>query len=221
MTQNLSTPSAPTALVQYSQPQYPSVLPIQEENLTESTNFRIKKIMDDEKLLEDEVRIRNAMVKKYGRLMGLTDAMEFTLISADILVGFLAYLVPGVGAVVSTTAFSGIAVISGISKLVHNKLNSKKMKHCVLSTVAQTTLCNIATKVSKAISDGYITHEEFEDIQTVINEWKSNPPCLPKDASKKPILNPDTIELLSKQAAQKAQEDLLEQIKKINTTKKA
>lgn len=207
-TQNfISTPSAPTALVQYPQ------LPIR---VSESTNFRIKKIMDDEKLLQDEIKARNAMCKKYGRFMSLTDSVEFSLITVDILVGALAALIPGVGVFVSSAAFSGIAAISGIAKIIHIRLNGKKMKHYRLSTIAQTTLANVTFKISNAISDGEISHEEFEDIQRLINDWKKGPE--PKDLSK-PALTPDTIELLSQQAAKKAQEDLFQQIKKISTKK--
>jgi hypothetical protein len=206
-TQNFSsTPSAPTALVKY--PQLSSI--------SDSTNFRIKKIMDDEKLLQDEIKARKALCKKYGRIMTVTDGVEFSLIAADIILGFAAAAIPGVGVLVSSAAFSGVAIISGISKLIHIKLTGKKMKHYRLSTIAQTTLANITFKISKAISDGQISHEEFEDIQNVITEWKKGPTS---PNSNKNTITPDTIELLSQQAAQKAQEDLLEQIKKINGKK--
>jgi hypothetical protein len=175
--------------------------------------------MDDEKLLQDEIKARNAMAKKYGRLMGLVDGVEFTLITADIVVGTVGALVPGLGVFISSAAFSGVALISGVAKILHIRLNSKKMKHCKLATVAQTTLTNMEFKISKAISDGYISHEEFEDIQNVISEWKKSPEPNSNGSKKPSALSPETIELLSQQAAQKAQEDLLEQIKKINTKK--
>ena len=206
-----SNPSAPPVLVQH--PQYPE-LPA--HALTESTNFRIKKIMDDEKLLQNEIKARNALFKKYGRFISITDGIEFSLITADIIVGTAAAFIPGAGAAISSMAFSGVALISGLAKILHIKLTGKKMKHYKLSTIAQTTLANVAFKISKAIADGYISHEEFEDIQNVINDWRKGPE--PID-TKKPVLTPDAIELLSQQAVQKAQEDLLDQIKKINTKK--
>lgn len=199
-----ASPSAPTLFRGDNFTRYP-------ELLSESTNFRIKKIMDDEKLLQDEIKSRNTMCKKYGRFSSLTDGIEYTLIAADIVVGTLAATIPGIGSMVSSATFSGVGLISGAAKLIQSKLNDKKMKHYRLSVVASTTLNNLHHKISKAIIDGQISHEEFEDIQNIMNEWKKGP----TSPSKQPVLNPETIELLSQQATEKAQNDLLEQLKQI------
>jgi hypothetical protein len=206
---NFNTPTAPSMFKGDNFTKYP-------ELLTESTNFRIKKIMDDEKLLQDEIKSRNSICKKYGRFSSLTDGVEYTLILADIVVGTLAATIPGVGSVISSATFSGVGLISGVAKLIHSKLNEKKLKHYKLSVIAHTTLNNLHHKISKAIIDGQITHEEFEDIQNTINEWKKGPST---SLSKQPTLSPETIELLSQQATEKAQKDLLEQLKQINTSR--
>lgn len=203
-----STPSAPSIFKGDNLTKYP-------ELLSDSTNFRIKKIMDDEKVLRDEIKSRNSMCKKYGRFSTLTDGVEYTLILADIVMGTLATALPGVGSVVSAATFSGVGLISGAAKLIQSKLNEKKLKHYKLSVVAHTTLTNIHHKISKAIIDGQISHEEFEDIQNTMNEWKKGPLSM----TKQPTLSPETIELLSQQATEKAQKDLLEQLKQINAKK--
>lgn len=200
---NFSIPSAPTYKGE-NFVKYP-------ELLSDSTNFRIKKIMDDEKLLQDEVKARNSMYKKYNRFSTFTDGIEYTLIMADIVVGTLATTIPVVGNLISTATFSGVGLISGVAKLIQNKLNEKKLKHYKLSVVANTTLGNLHHKISKAIIDGQITHEEFEDIQNTINEWRRNA-CQTQQSN----LSPETIELLSQQATEKAQKDILEQLKKFN-----
>jgi len=204
----LNLPSAPTAYKGDNLTKYP-------ELLTESTNFRIKKIMDDEKLLQDEVKSRNSLCKKYGRFITLTDGIEYTLILADIIVGTAATLIPGVGSVVSSVTFSGVGIISGVAKLIHNKLNEKKHKHDKCKTVADTTLSNLHHKISKAIADGQISHEEFEDIQNTMDEWRKGQFIPSKQAS----LSPETFELLSQQATEKAQKELLEQLKQLNAKK--
>lgn len=203
-----NTPSAPSMFKGENFIKYP-------ELLTDSTNFRIKKIMDDEKLLQEEIKSRNRICKKYGRFSTLADGVEYTLILADIVVGTLAATIPGVGSVVSSATFSGVGLISGVAKLIQSKLNEKKLKHYKLSVVAHTTLNNLHHKISKAIIDGQISHEEFEDIQNTMNEWKKGP----STSSKQPTLSPETIELLSQQATEKAQKDLLEQLKQINAKK--
>jgi hypothetical protein len=203
---NFSTPTAPTYKGE-SFVKYP-------ELLSDSTNFRIKKIMDDEKLLQDEIKSRNAMYKKYNRFSTFTDGIEYTLIMTDIVVGTLATTVPVVGVLVSSATFSGVGLISGIAKLIQNKLNEKKLKHYKLSVIANTTLNNLHHKISKAIIDGQITHEEFEDIQNTVNEWRKG-----TYQTQNSNLSPETIELLSQQATEKAQKDILEQLKKFNKKK--
>lgn len=203
-----STPSAPSIFKGDNLTKYP-------ELLSDSTNFRIKKIMDDEKVLQDEIKSRNSMCKKYGRFSTLTDGVEYTLILADIVMGTLATALPGVGSVVSAATFSGVGLISGAAKLIQSKLNEKKLKHYKLSVIAHTTLTNLHHKISKAIIDGQISHEEFEDIQNTMNEWKKGP----SSTTKQPTLSPETIELLSQQATEKAQKDLLEQLKQIKAKK--
>lgn len=203
----INTPSAPTTFKGENFTKYPGLL-------TESTNFRIKKIMDDEKLLQDEIKSRNSICKKYGRLASFTDGVEYTLILADIVIGTLAATIPGVGSMVSAATFSGVGVISGVAKLIQSKLNEKKLKHYRLAVVANTTLDNLHHKISKAIVDGQVSHEEFEDIQNVMNEWRKSP-----KSSKQSTLSPETIELLSQQATEKAQKDLLEQLKQLNAKK--
>jgi hypothetical protein len=49
-----NTPSAPSMFKGENFTKYP-------ELLTDSTNFRIKKIMDDEKLLQEEIKSRNGI----------------------------------------------------------------------------------------------------------------------------------------------------------------
>jgi len=205
---HFNTPTAPSMFKGDGMTQYP-------ELLTESTNFRIKKIMDDEKLLRDEIKSRNSMCKKYGRFSTLTDSVEYTLILADIVIGTLAATMPGIGSMVSSATFSGVGLISGVAKLIQTKLNSKKLKHYKLSVIANTTLNNLHHKISKAIIDGHISHEEFEDIQNTITEWKKGS----IEPNQQPTLSPETIELLSQQATEKAQKDLLEQLKQISVKK--
>ncbi|CCV01775.1 hypothetical protein IIV22_098L [Invertebrate iridescent virus 22] len=204
---NFNTPSAPSMFKEGNSGRYP-------ELLSDSTNFRIKKIMDDEKMLQDEIKHRNSVCKKYGRYSSLTDGVEYTLILADIVIGTLSATIPGVGSVVSSATFSGVGLISGAAKLIQSRLNNKKLKHYRLSVIASTTLNNLHHKISKAIIDGQITHEEFEDIQNTMNEWKNGSKGLTKQQL---TMSPETIELLSQQATEKAQKELLDQLKQINS----
>lgn len=139
--------------------------------LGNSTGFRIQKIIEDEKLLKEEIKKRNLLYKKYGRYAALTDGFEYGLILTDIIVGTLLTLIPNMSEVSSVT-FSGVGLISGVAKLIQSRLVAKKLKHHKLSVIAQTTLNNLHHKISKAINDGQINHEEFEEIQSIMYNWK-------------------------------------------------
>ncbi|ABF82101.1 hypothetical protein MIV071L [Invertebrate iridescent virus 3] len=196
---------------QSSAGKYPDLPP----SISDTTNFRIKKIMDDAKMLEEEIKFRKSIYKKYGRFSSVTDGIEYTLIMADIVLGTVATAIPGVGSLVSAATFSGVGLISGVAKMIQAKLMAKKMKNYRLAIVATTTLANLNRKISKAISDGQITHEEFEDIQNTVVEWKNGLQVV----GKQPTLSRETIELLSQQATEKAQKDLLDQLKNMNLGK--
>ena len=196
-------PCAPSFLNGEGTAKYP-------ELLSESLNFRIKKIIDDEKFLQDEIKSRKSTYKRYGRMASLTNGVEYTLILADIVIGTLATTIPVVGGTVSSALFSGIGMISCVAKIIQSKLYEKKLKHYKLSVVAHTTLNNLNRKISKAIIDGVITHEEFEDIQTVMHEWKQGQ----YEPTKEINLTSETMELLNQQATEKVQKDILDQLKK-------
>lgn len=210
LTHFTNTPSAPALIKGENVVKYP-------ELLSESVNFRIKKIIDDEKLLQDEIKSRKSTSKKYARAITLTNGIEYTLILADIVVGTVATAIPVVGGGVSAAVFSCIGMISGLAKIIQSKLGEKKLKHYKLSVIAHTTLANLHHKISKAIVDGQITHEEFEDIQNTIHEWKNGQNTHLKSVN----LTSETMELLNQQATEKAQKEILEQIKNLSVNNKS
>jgi hypothetical protein len=214
-----TNPTAPTGSAEKSirydtglGARYPT-LPVSEYpdliNFNESTNFRIKKLMDDEKLLQDEIKFRSGLSKKYGRYAAVADVLEWTLIAGDIVVGTVCAAIPGIGSTISTITFSGVGAISGFSKIVQAKLTSKKTKHRDLSIVAKTTLDNLHHKISKAIADEQITHEEFEDIQNTVNTWKKFRSG-ELAGSAQPLLTPEMIQTLT----ENAQKELIARLQK-------
>lgn len=221
---SLSTLSRPTGTPRWSalrSAEYPTLLSSGDSttrrgeypdliNFNESTNFRIKKLMDDEKLLQDEIKFRTALSKKYGRYAAVADVLEWTLIAGDIVVGTMCAAIPGIGSTISTITFSGVGAISGFSKIVQAKLTSKKTKHRDLSIVAKTTLDNLHHKISKAIADGQITHDEFEDIQSTVNMWKKARSGELAGSIREPLLTPEMIQTLTANA----QKELIARLQK-------
>ena len=64
---------------------------------------------------------------------------------------------------------AGCGLVSGGTKIVNQKLRIKVNKHDQIRFVAKAKLNSITNIVSKALTDGEISHDEF---QLVINEVK-------------------------------------------------
>jgi hypothetical protein len=183
--------------------------------ISNSTNYRLVVLTESQKMLEEEIRFRNSMSKKYTRFSNLTNGVEYALILTDIVLGAVAAAIPGVGGIISATAtFSGAAVVSGIAKVINHKLSTKKAKHDKLSTIAATTLNNVLSKISKSISDGEVSHAEFIDVQNTINDWKND-----QNTSKKSVaVDQTTLDLLNQKAVEQAQKDLVLRLTKVVPT---
>lgn len=179
--------------------------------MDDSTNYRIKKIMDDSLILQNCIKERNILTKKYTRVSTVLDVLEYLLISGDIIIGTAAAAIPGVGPLIPTTIFSGVGVISGIAKFIQTKLNEKKQKHSNKATEASTTLHNLHFKISKAINDGEISHNEFEDIQNTINDWR----CQKDQYTENVPVNPEFFNSITKEVTEKTQKQIIEHLKKM------
>lgn len=182
--------------------------------LTETVNFRVKKVLDDQKVLEDETTKRKQMYNKYTRMSNVASMLEYVFVLADVFLATTAAFSPPnkvfdfVNHPAAIIVFAVIGILAGFIKFVQGAINQKKMKHYKLMIVASTTLTTLDHKISKAIMDEKITHEEFEDIQTVMKDWKNGSVHRENSA----ITTSETMELL----ATRLRSDMINQLKKIN-----
>lgn len=182
--------------------------------LPETINFRVKKVLDDQKILEDEILRRKSIYNKYGRVSTVASVLEYVFVAVDILLGTLATvkndLVNIADHPTSIVVFAVIAMFSGLVKMAQGVLNQKKLKHHKAMVIASTTLCNLDYKISKAIADEQISHQEFEEIQIIMKDWKNG-------AVHRDQVSPasETMDLL----AARMKSDMINQLKNINIQK--
>ena len=158
---------------------YPILSPSREQpSAPNIESYRLKVISDVQKFLEDEIIKRDAFNKKYSRVSRIINIIDNVLISITIgaeATGAI-LLTTGVGAPVALgLGISGAAAgaISLIGNFVSTKTSTKAAKHLKFKTLAVSKLDTIASHVSKALIDDYISDDEFKLIMEEMNKYKA------------------------------------------------
>ena len=141
-------------------------------------SYRLNVIRDIQKFFEEEIKNREAFSKKYFRIAKVVNMIDNGLIT--ITIG-----AEGVGAVLLATGagtpfalalgISGAAtgLISLIGNIFSKKATTKAEKHLKIKTLATAKLDTIASHVSKALMDDFISDEEFKLIMDEMNKYKT------------------------------------------------
>ena len=141
-------------------------------------SYRLKIIREIQAFLEEEIKNREAFSKKYFRIAKVVNMIDNALIT--ITIG-----AEGTGAVLLSTgvgapfalALGICGVVTGAVSLIGNifskKATTKAEKHLKIKTLAIAKLDTIASHISKALTDDFISNEEFNLIMEEINRYKA------------------------------------------------
>ena len=141
-------------------------------------SYRLNIIRDVQNFLEEEIKKRDAFSKKYFRIAKIVNTVDNGLITVTI-------GVEGVGAVLLATGVGspfavGLGIsgaITGAISLIGNifskKATTKAEKHLKIRTLAAAKLDTIASHISKALMDDFISNEEFNLILEEMNKYKA------------------------------------------------
>ena len=138
----------------------PTAPPIYPELPTEDgQNYRLQKISEIEKQLIKERDARKALYKKYKRGINITDGVDTSLISADLVIADVGLSVPillpfEIAAIVFGTVSVSI-------KIIRRKLMSKAQKYYEINTIGESKLNSIKNLISKALIGGQTSEQEF------------------------------------------------------------
>ena len=141
-------------------------------------SYRLNVIRDVQKFLEEEIKKREAFSKKYFRIAKIVNMVDNGLITVSIGAEGVggALLLTGVGAPFSAALMiSGFATgaISLIGNIFSKKATTKAEKHLKIRTLAAAKLDTIASHISKALMDDFISNEEFNLILEEMNKYKT------------------------------------------------
>ena len=208
---------------------YPSLPDIREQPTAPVVNggsddrghsYRLKVISDVQKFLEEEIQKRDAFSKNYFRISKIVNIADNTLIV--ITIG-----AEGAGAVLLSTAVGapfalalGISgVVTGAISLIDNifskKATTKAEKHLKIKTLAMAKLDTIASHISKAMMDDYISDEEFTLIMSEMGKYKAMKEEIRSNTKKK--LKTEEKESLIERGRQEARESFRKLVEKNKT----
>ena len=183
-------------------------------------SYRLKVITDVQKFLEDEIQKRDAFSKKYFRVARIINLADNVLIGVTICAeGAGAVLLStGVGAPLAVgLGISGAATgaISLIGNIVVKKTTTKAEKHLKIKTLAAAKLDTIASHISKAMIDNFISDDEFKLIMDELNEYKAMKEEIKNNTKKK--LKTEEEESLIERGRQEARESFRKLVEKNKT----
>ena len=141
-------------------------------------SYRLKYIQDVQRFLEEEIKQREAFSKKYFRISRIINIVDNGLAAVTLGIGGTggALMVTGVGAPIAAALAIGGAAFSGITiigKFCSRKATFKANKHKEIRALAVSKLNTVASHISKALIDDFISNEEFNLILEEINKYKA------------------------------------------------
>ena len=180
-------------------------------------SYRLKVILDVQKFFEEEIQKREAFSKKYFRISKIVYIADNTLIGITI-------VAEGTGAVLLSTGVGApFALVLGISGAVtgaislfgnifSKKVTTKAEKHLKIKTLASAKLDTIASHISKALMDDYISDEEFKLIMSEMDKYKAMKEEIRNNTKKK--LKTEEEESLIERGRQEARESFRKLVEK-------
>ena len=183
-------------------------------------SYRLKYIQDVQEFLEEEIKNRESFSKKYFRIAKVVNMIDNTLITITIgAEGTSAVLLStGVGAPFALAlGISGVVTgaISLIGNIFSKKATTKAEKHLKIKTLAMAKLDTIASHVSKAMMDDFISPDEFNLILEEMNKYKALKEEIRNNTKKK--LKADEKESLIEKGRQEARESFRRLVEKNKT----
>ena len=138
--------------------------------------FRLQEISRLRKQLEDEKERHSQLYKKYRRGVNAVGAVDTALLSASVWmgiggVGLLSTIIAAPVVLGLEIAALGCGLLSITGKFVSRRLSVKVKKHDEIMILAGSKLNSISDHVSRALTDGQISDEEFHIVVEEVRKY--------------------------------------------------
>ena len=155
---------------------YPNLnsVPLNKISLNDEQQFRLKQINEIKDYFVPEIKEKELMSKTLFCNIAFFDYFDKSLIVLSVATGSIsiASFATVIGAPVGMMSAScslAFSITTGFVKKFLKTIRNKKKKHNKIVMLARSKLNSIESKISKALMDNEISHEDFE---TIINEEK-------------------------------------------------
>ena len=141
-------------------------------------DYRLRKISDCQKELENEISHYRQISKKYKRAKTIINALAAAtgVLTAVLSSASFASFLTGIGAPIGAP-IAGIAAVMGLfsttASVGSGRLNTKATKHEKTVSLAESKHLSVSRLVSKALTDGSISDVEFNLILREIDNYYS------------------------------------------------
>ena len=153
----------------------PNIYPNLNANISNKQQFRLSKIIAIKDYLLTEIGERELISKNISKYIGSFDYFDKSLNVLSILfcsisiASFASVIGVPTGIIGASCGFS-FSITLGLVKKFLKIIRNKKKKHNEIVMLARSKSNSIESKISKALMDNEISHEDFE---TIINEKKN------------------------------------------------
>ena len=144
-------------------------------SLNDQQQFRLNKINEIKDYFAAEIKERELMSKRLSKYIASFDYFGKSLIvlsitTDSISIASFANFVGTPVRIMSASCSLACSIATGIVKKLLKTTRNKKKKHNKIVTLSRSKLNSIESKISKALTNNEISHEDF---MTVFNEEKN------------------------------------------------
>ena len=152
----------------------PNMYPNLNPNISNEQQFRLNKVNEIKDYFLAEIRERELISKNICKYIASLKYFDKSLIVLSILSGSIsiasfATVIGAPAGIIGASCGFTFSITSGFVKKFLKTIRNKKKKHNKIVMLARSKLNSIESKISKALIDNEISHEDFE---TIINEEK-------------------------------------------------
>ena len=143
-------------------------------HISNRQQFRLNKINEIKDYFLADIRERDLISKNLSKYIASLDYFDkslnvLSILSGSISIASFATVIGVPAGIIGASCSFTFSITSGFVKRFLKTIRNKKKKHNKTVMLARSKLNSIESKISKALMDNEISHEDFE---TIINEEK-------------------------------------------------
>ena len=157
----------------------PNIYPNLNANISNEQQFRLNKINKTKDYFLAEIREKELISKNISKYIASLDYFDkslnvLSILSGSISIASFASVIGAPAGIIGASCGFTFSITSGFVKKFLKTIRNKKKKHNKIVMLARSKLNSIESKISKALTDNEISHEDFETIINKENKYRES-----------------------------------------------